>query len=103
MTINWQNIQFSREYAFEPLPLSFWKNLNVPYDTYSVMHFGSKQLGRYGEWTIVRNDGTEIIPNRVRPTSLDIQKICKAYGEGGYFLIFNQIKCFEILNFAHST
>ena len=27
-----------------------------------------------------RNDGSEIVPNRERPTSLDIRKICKAYG-----------------------
>ena len=81
MTVNWENIQYSREYAFDKLPFPFWENLNVEYDTYSVMHFGSKQLARYSsDWTIVRNDGSEIVPNRERPTSLDIEKICKAYG-----------------------
>ena len=41
--------------------------LQLPYDTRSVMHFGSKQLGKYGQgWTIMKNDGSEIIPNKVR-------------------------------------
>ena len=46
-----------------------------------VLHFGSKHLGRYGYgWTIMKKDGTEIVPNKERPTSLDIRKICAAYG-----------------------
>ena len=47
----------------------------------TVLHFGSKHLGRYGYgWTIMKKDGTEIVPNKERPTSLDIRKICAAYG-----------------------
>ena len=80
VTVNWENIQYSQEYAFEKLPPSFWEDLGVPYDTRSVMHFGSKSLARYGsDWTIQTKDGSEIFPNKIRPTSLDIRKICKAY------------------------
>ena len=28
----------------------------------------------------MKKDGTEIVPNKERPTSLDIRKICAAYG-----------------------
>ena len=45
----------------------------------------------------MKKDGTEIVPNKERPTSLDIRKICAAYGcnencgHQGEFSLFNII------------
>lgn len=61
------------------MPFDQWKNLELPYDYRSVMHFGSRQLSQHGTMSMVKKDGTEIIPNKLRPTSLDIAKICAAY------------------------
>ena len=75
----WQNIAVGRDYAFYALPFDIWKNLTVPYDYRSVMHFGSDQLAQYGKTVLHKKDGSTIEPNKDRPTSLDIAKICAAY------------------------
>ena len=43
------------------------------------MHFGSKHLAQHGQIVLTKKDGSEIKPNKNRPTSLDIAKICAAY------------------------
>ena len=68
-----------RDYAFYALPFDIWKELSVPYDYRSVMHFGSDQLAQHGKTVIHKKDGSVIKPNKSRPTSLDIAKICAAY------------------------
>ena len=61
------------------LPFEQWKNLELPYDYRSVMHFGSRHLSQPNTMAMEKKDGSEIIPQKNRPTSLDIAKICAAY------------------------
>ena len=53
------------------------------------MHFGSDQLAQYGKTVLHKKDGSTIEPNKDRPTSLDIAKICAAYECNEVFLFYN--------------
>jgi len=85
VNIDWSTVGVGRDYAFLKLPVHLNEDLELPYDYRSVLHFGSKHLGQVErdgtrKNVMTKKDGSEIVPNRLRLTSLDAAKICKAYG-----------------------
>ena len=72
------------------------------------MHFGSDQLAQYGKTVLHKKDGSTIKPNKDRPTSLDIAKICAAYecNEVRFILstrVFHKIDFLDLPKKSNST
>jgi hypothetical protein len=82
ITVIDDNIQAGEYRQFDIIPLDYTKNVGVPYDYQSVMHFGSYAFSSNGSETIVPKQSVVILTDYYTKTGLssrDVEVIQKSY------------------------
>jgi len=86
VSMHWDKIREDKKWNFQIMSNAEWNPTGHHYDFQSVMHYSSKNFAKNGIGPTMtrrvagRDTGEEIIAQRDRPSTIDMQQICAIYG-----------------------